>query len=98
MPRHRFAELRVVHLPERVAAEIERGLERGHELVFRVRVFYVVDLGSRNTAAPAAQAVIRFDHVGDQMPECHLVGAWFVAEFVGGHGFDGGDGVLLAIG
>ncbi len=32
------------------------------------------------------------------MTECHLAGGGFVVEFVGGHGFDGGDGVFLPAG
>jgi len=35
------------------------------------------------------------DHVDNEVTECHLVGAGFVAEFVGGHGFNRRNGVFL---
>ncbi len=84
-------QFRIVHLSQRVGAEIEGG-------VFRVRLSHLLDSGSRDIGGLATQQEIRFRHMGDEMAECHLVGAGFVGEFVGGHGFDGCDGVFLPAG
>ena len=55
-------------------------------------------LGAGKSAALAAQQVIRFDHVCDEVAERHLVGGRFVTEFVGGHCLDGRNSVFLAAG
>jgi len=73
-------------------------LERDDELVFRVRVFRLLDLGSRDGGRLAAQQIIRFGHVDNETAEGHLVGAGLVTESFGGHGFDGCDGVFLPAG
>ena len=93
-----FSQLRIIHFRERVGAEVERCLERGDQLVFRSPFPSLPPPWERGQLRPAAEQVIRFDHVGDEMAECHLVGSGLVAEFVGGHGFDGCDGVFLAAG
>ena len=55
-------------------------------------------LGASTPAALLQKPIIRFDHVHDEMPECHLICSRLEVEFVGGHSLDGGDRIFLAAG
>ena len=62
----RLRQFRIVHFRQRVGAEIEELLERGNELVFRVRVVHL-NFGSGDGDGLTAQQMIRFDHVGVEL-------------------------------
>src|SRR5207245_2192020 len=97
-PRHRLrdlttaeevdavAQLRVLDLPQRGLAELERGLEAGHELVLGIRPGELVHVGLLHAARCAAALVVPFlDQVGDHVPVAHLGGRGLIAVLVGRH-------------
>src|SRR3954453_15565740 len=82
---HLAAQIRVVHLGERGAAEVEGLLESRHQLVLPCRRLHLVPLGRRRPADLGTKEVVALRQVVNHVREAHLRRGGLVAVLGGGH-------------